>query len=1637
MDITKIPKGWRAIKASVDAANQAAEATRLASIPAPIKASEAYGQHEGKYLKSIPYDRMKIDLTTGARGGVGFSGLQHGVPAYAEARAASGVTDKKMSTRILNRNKDVPEGSQVIWTPSVGGLEQHKSNTTMFNQFADKFNKERKNLSDEQLQVLSDRASNALDNKGRLIFPEGIDLSAKNYRSLIKNYDQRGAVADVFSGKGVGGEKGRTVAVEKMLGENLDPYVADVPTGSLGNRLFTLDNGVIVRPDLHPDYPYILTGEDLGVNYIPVPRENVMETFANIPRFGKKTGEPRAVTDMDYRMGDPTQLLHNELLSRMQSEGYKGGGTAKKHGHSFEEDLAAAFAEVIAEHNPKPMHGEITVKTSAPVKMGAGGAITSDYNTVPDDNDGGAIIQNPSNFAKGGVARKRNVDELHPLAEVGFQRDIKNSPWYAEFVRRYQEQPDIREGGDYNYRKAWAYGAEPQRDPYDQNSLHWPSALPNGDMLKAEDHPTAWKEHFMREYDGLNPDSIGATKEEFEARQEKPIHMAFGGLAKRALRGLKGTNVAEGNKTSIIKDTGGNWLSGSVEKHLSPLRQAVRGATPADRLAQYRPLLEAATDDASRALIQRDIDTAIREDALDRWVGGNLTKYIKKQLGTADDPVRKLAEQGIVHKATPYRVYGTTASKRERTGTPQLGVSDEAKAWENLADYSIDPSNVGNQGEIHRLFNRKRTSDSFPEPWMAKVDPKTKVYSMGDTAYPFNFGYDHILDVLRADIAAGRIRPEQLSNVSMEQAVRRTHEFDQEMAEKMRNTQIKNTEGMPIKKDYADKGFKWQEITQAKELPQGWTQESSGAFVSPTGERTTIHPNRQALQESLDYEGNVMGHCVGDYGEDVACGKKRIFSLRDAKGEPHVTIETRPSKDILGSRYATENYPELVNKFKAQPEEGKLSWPNFLAKEAPELLEGNPELIYQMKAKQNSTEYGKYLPYVQDFIKGDPWTSVGDLGNTGLTKRGGKYLTPEEDPENLGNSVKLKPDGMAKGGLVHMAPGGVVKWASQLAKTINSHKMESMSGEQWMKWLNANAPKSAKKEALASGTLDWLPQQGKVSKGAIIEHMKANAPQIKTTKFENNPKPGMQARFEELRNEGEVRRLTSSERDEIEELEQKLEDTPKTKFDEHVLPGGKNYREMTMSTSNPTGGDYIVPGAHTYGITDSDINRILHMRMNDRPLAFFSGDALNIEELQSDWAQRGRSSGFKKPNANVTKLAGHKWDKNIQDDYGINENAPAWGVHDAQGERLGTHWDESAAHQFAQSLNSKSKGLPSGPYVTETEDWTRLGLHNAIKEAAEQGHSAVTWTGGEAQANRWSNEGLKEYYDTVMPSVSNDILKKMGVAERVGEFDVGTGVPHQGFNITPEMLEYIKQNGMPRFQDGGQAHYNKAEQVVESTQDLIDKFVEMYEKASGKEPKPPKEVFRDPWHMKDGGAPPRRDVSELIPFSPHLPSAVSAGLDWVKGKVLDEAKTYSNPRAIPDVATNVAADWAGMPVDIAKILADVADYGGEKVAHAITGRSSKKLSDLVKEDEHEKPTFGSSEYIKDYLKEKGVTTGTERPISEFAAFPVAPALLRGATRTGKKYLNQPPHLTQKEYDDILLGQSPRKLRNVNELHPLY
>ena len=367
-DPNKIAKGaLSVIRGASRAADEAMEAKRLAleaATPA-IKASEAYGQHEGAYLKPIFYDRMKVDLSKNKLGGPGFSGIQLVDPNYAQAKAAAGVTDQKMATRILNRNKaQVPQGAKVIWTPSVGGLEQHKSNSTMFGEFADIFANQRKNMSPEEIQKLSDRASTAVDNKGVLIFPNGIDLGSRNFRQQVKTYGQRGLMADIFAGRGVGGEKGRTVPMEELLEKNVDPNVANAGTLDLGNRLFTLEGNVIDRPDLHSDYRKILTGEDLNVNYIPVPIRDVYTDWEAQKKLELAAqGKNRDVTLMDYTKNDPTIQLTDALLTKMQKAGQKNGGPIRRT-ESPEE--MARFHKKFALH--KALGGRVT-------KMADGGKV--------------------------------------------------------------------------------------------------------------------------------------------------------------------------------------------------------------------------------------------------------------------------------------------------------------------------------------------------------------------------------------------------------------------------------------------------------------------------------------------------------------------------------------------------------------------------------------------------------------------------------------------------------------------------------------------------------------------------------------------------------------------------------------------------------------------------------------------------------------------------------------------------------------------------------------------------------------------------------------------------------------------------------------------------------------------------------------------------------------------------------------------------------------------------------------------------------------------------------------------------------------------------------------------------------------
>jgi GNAT superfamily N-acetyltransferase len=485
-----------------------------------------------------------------------------------------------------------------------------------------------------------------------------------------------------------------------------------------------------------------------------------------------------------------------------------------------------------------------------------------------------------------------------------------------------------------------------------------------------------------------------------------------------------------------------NFLKGTVEKVIDPLKQP----------EIYDPGLQ----------------YELHKNAINKWIESNLANYIRKQMGHPNDPVRKLAEEGILHfDPEALGVEEEQAEgRRQMLGGQKLAKGPLAQAWENAVDYQFEPNTVEDIKAMPDVYK------GMHEPWMDKVDPKTPLYELYEAD---RLGFDHIVDILKEDLAQGRIRPEQLSKVSIEQAVRRAHEVDQANKKAMAEASIKTTEGMPVHKDYGD-GFKWIELAMPempKELPEGWTMKVPKAGlmraskpdpVDPRNDITRLgqdlpelikniyyrHPETpgnpfQKLKDALAYESDVMGHCVGGerlpdgtrtggYANDVKAGNTRIFSLRDAKNEPHVTVEVKPNQHLDFNKWWGEQPKELRDEINARARRGEHKGSVY---EAPEYLSARavlPPAIKQIKGKGNAKPKKDYIPYVQDFVRSGNWSEVNDFRNTDLIRKSdlidkfspeeldavgkGEYLTHGEHSDLLLKALQ-PPKGKAHGGITH------------------------------------------------------------------------------------------------------------------------------------------------------------------------------------------------------------------------------------------------------------------------------------------------------------------------------------------------------------------------------------------------------------------------------------------------------------------------------------------------------------------------------------------------------------------------------------------------------------------------------------------
>jgi N12 class adenine-specific DNA methylase/predicted O-methyltransferase YrrM len=338
-----------------------------------------------------------------------------------------------------------------------------------------------------------------------------------------------------------------------------------------------------------------------------------------------------------------------------------------------------------------------------------------------------------------------------------------------------------------------------------------------------------------------------------------------------------------------------------------------------------------------------------------------------------------------------------------------------------------------------------------------------------------------------------------------------------------------------------------------------------------------------------------------------------------------------------------------------------------------------------------------------------------------------------------------------------------------------------------------------------------------------------------------------------------------------------------TRHEQYVLPGGENYRELLLTlprTDSLAKREEIglrmarvrksaAPGVDYMRLPEyealqremrevSDVNKqeqpfrsshfdqpniLAHVRFDERTDAE-GKKVLFIEEIQSDWAQKGKRLGFrdaKAPSAEqVRDRLMKKYARGDDDDWVtvFRERATE---------------EEREEYNTAQQIGERQVP-PAAPFVGKTEAWVALAVKRMIRYAVEHGFDRVAYTTGEQQVERYElskhivalhvgretdstysigadtrngvrdlgyhikeadlpeyvgkdmadkiisnpkarqeysgldlkigGEGMRAFYDKIVPNVVNDVLKKLG-GGRVTTVDLSHPDLHGPFRVVP------------------------------------------------------------------------------------------------------------------------------------------------------------------------------------------------------------------------------------------------------------
>jgi DNA-binding protein H-NS len=209
--------------------------------------------------------------------------------------------------------------------------------------------------------------------------------------------------------------------------------------------------------------------------------------------------------------------------------------------------------------------------------------------------------------------------------------------------------------------------------------------------------------------------------------------------------------------------------------------------------------------------------------------------------------------------------------------------------------------------------------------------------------------------------------------------------------------------------------------------------------------------------------------------------------------------------------------------------------------------------------------------------------------------------------------------------------------------------------------------------------------------------------------------------------------------------------TGKSRFGSYKVEGGENYREILLRLPG------VSPEFDEGHFSQSNV--LAHVRITDRTDAE-GRKVLFVEELQSDWHQKGRERGYKDESTARNQeelIEAREAAKNAlakADNLGFDHSSQALAAI-IESEDFAQRWDLSgvpdleailrryreAALANQAATTAEKDAIPDAPFKN-TDAWAALAMKRIIRMAVEQGYDAVAWSPAEVHTERWGTDSI-------------------------------------------------------------------------------------------------------------------------------------------------------------------------------------------------------------------------------------------------------------------------------------------------------